>query len=90
ELKARYAAHRLELKVVGDAMPLVAALEAAPWTTAVTAENAGSISIAVADLGEARREVPRMIADLGLGLDRLESGEISLEDVFVELVGGRS
>jgi len=103
-LKARYAAHRLELRVEGGAegagsaigaaggtgaASLIAALKGRPWVTKVEASSSepGLVSAVVTDLARARREVPRIVADLGLGLERLESGEISLEEVFVELVG---
>jgi ABC-type uncharacterized transport system ATPase subunit len=36
----------------------------------------------------AQREIPAAVAALGLGLRRFEVSEASLEDVFVELVGG--
>ena len=36
----------------------------------------------------AERALPVVIAAAGLGLRRLEADEVSLEEVFVELVGG--
>jgi hypothetical protein len=42
--------------------------------------------VVVDDLGLARRRVPVLIAQLGLGLVRFEQIETSLEDVFVSLV----
>jgi ABC-2 type transport system ATP-binding protein len=42
----------------------------------------------VSDIAAARTEVPAMVAKRGLGLTRMEAGEVGLEEVFVELVGG--
>jgi ABC-2 type transport system ATP-binding protein len=89
ELKARYAAHRLELRVEGRTESLVSALKAADWTASVTQDEPGSLSVSVTDLSRARTQVPKLVAELGLGLERFESGEISLEEVFVELVGDK-
>ena len=42
----------------------------------------------VVDLEAAYREVPALVARLGLALRRFEADEVSLEDVFVDLVEG--
>ncbi len=42
----------------------------------------------VSDLPAAQREIPAAIAAAGVALRRFEIEEASLEDVFVELVGG--
>jgi len=88
DLKARFATHRIELTVVGDASGLARMLEQQPWVTSVETADEGVLSIAVSDLEAARTTVPRALGELGLGLERFESGEVSLEDVFLELVGG--
>ena len=50
-------------------------------------ERSGArLSLAVNDLATAHREIPAAVARAGVGLTRLESGELSLEDVFVDLV----
>lgn len=86
ELKARMAVDRLSLDVDGTPDALIAALERQPWLRSL--ERSGQrLSLAVADLALAQREIPAAVARAGLGLRRLESGEISLEDVFVDLVG---
>jgi len=58
------------------------------WATTVNRGAQGSIEITVTDLGAAQHDIPAMVAARGSGLARLEAGEISLEEVFVELVGG--
>ena len=50
----------------------------------------GTLRITVTDLPAAQREIPAAIADAGAALRRFEIEEASLEDVFVELVGGPS
>ncbi len=46
--------------------------------------------VEVTDLEVAYREVPALVARLGLSLRRFEADEVSLEDVFVDLVEGAS
>jgi ABC-2 type transport system ATP-binding protein len=36
----------------------------------------------------ARREIPAMVAARQIGLSRMDAGEMGLEEVFVQLVGG--
>jgi ABC-2 type transport system ATP-binding protein len=87
ELKARYAAHRLDIRVAGDAQRVADTLRLADWATTVGVAEDGSVEVNVSDIETARREAPRLIVELGYGLESFESGEVSLEDVFVELVG---
>jgi len=88
ELKARYSTHRLRLEVEGSQVELEAALRAAPWLTSLDVARDGSLELSVSDLPLAQREVPALVVRLGLGLRRFEGGEVSLEDVFVQLVTG--
>jgi ABC-2 type transport system ATP-binding protein len=88
ELKRAYAAHRLTVGLADGVDRLASALSGAAWVSSLELVDDSTLSIAATDLDAARREVPRAVADLGLALERLESGEVSLEDVFVELVGG--
>jgi ABC-2 type transport system ATP-binding protein len=52
--------------------------------------NGATLSITVSDLDAARVAIPAVVAERGVGLVRLEAGEVSLEEVFVDLVGGES
>jgi ABC-2 type transport system ATP-binding protein len=88
ELKARYGASKVVLEVTSGADELASALAGAPWASAVTHEENGTIALKVSDEAAAQREIPAMVAERGLGLKRLEAGEMGLEEVFVELVGG--
>jgi ABC-2 type transport system ATP-binding protein len=88
ELKARYGTSKLVLGVTDAAEELAARLRAEPWAADVALLENRTIELTVADLAEARRAVPVAVADRGVGLTRFESGEVSLEEVFVDLVGG--
>ena len=90
ELKARYGARKLLLEVTGGADVLAGRLSDRSWVTSLERSQNGAIEVGVADMGAAQREIPALIAECGLGLSRFETGEVELEDVFVELVGGGS
>ncbi|HEY6829137.1 MAG TPA: ABC transporter ATP-binding protein [Gemmatimonadaceae bacterium] len=85
ELKRRAAVDRLVIEVDGDPTMLVRDIEGRSWLQHI--EGAGEqITLVVADLSAAQRELPAAIAAAGLGLKRFEGAEKSLEDAFVELV----
>ncbi len=87
ELKARHGgAHRLVIEV-DDPAALDTALTGAAWAASVSREGRALI-VEVADLEAAHRDVPVIVARLGLALRRFEAAEVSLEDVFVDLVEG--
>ena len=73
---------------VDEPQRLAAALEGAAWLRAVEVAEDGGLRLATDDLEAAQRELPALVARLGLALRRLESDELSLEDVFVDLVQG--
>lgn len=87
DLKRRAGAEWIVIEVEGDARALSDRVAGAPWLR--TAEHSGSsLRLAVLDLAAAQRAIPEAVAGLGLGLRRFELAEASLEEVFVELVGG--
>lgn len=88
ELKARYGAHKLVLEVEGDSSELADAIRALPWAGEVTVDAQGAIAIAVTDVSAAQHQVPALVASRGLALQRFDTAEVNLEEVFVELVGG--
>ena len=49
--------------------------------------SADTLRLTVVDMVAAERAVPSAVAAQGLALRRLEADEVSLEEVFVELVG---
>jgi ABC-2 type transport system ATP-binding protein len=87
ELKARHGgAHRVVIEV-DDVRRLQEALPAEAWAGAVAREGR-ELLVEVVDLEAAYRRVPALVAGLGLSLRRFEADEVSLEDVFVDLVEG--
>jgi len=89
ELKARYGLHKIVVEVTECADVLARDIESQPWATNVERRENGTLRVSVGDVGEARRAIPRLVADGGLGLVRFEAAEVELEEVFVELVGGK-
>ena len=86
DLKRRHRRdQRLRLEV-DDPARLAAALAGAPWVTGLEPDGA-ALRLTVTDLATAERALPAVVAGAGLGLRRLEIDEVSLEEVFVELVG---
>lgn len=88
ELRARYGAEKVIVEVDDGAGGLASAMEAAPWSTNVERDAAGVILVTVDDADAAKRAIPAMVAERGLALCRMEAGEMGLEEVFVQLVGG--
>lgn len=87
DLKARHGgAHRL-LVEVDQAQRLTDALRGVPWAAGVT-PHGRELEIEVSDLEAAYREMPVLVAREGLALRRFEAAEVSLEEVFVDLVEG--
>jgi ABC-2 type transport system ATP-binding protein len=88
ELKARYATSRIVVGVTAGAEALSARLAGEPWVSEVVRLEDGALALSVTDLDLARHAVPVAVAEAGVGLARFETGEVSLEEVFVDLVGG--
>ena len=89
ELKTRYRSHKLVLEVSDGADALANEIGGHTWATAVARTNNGAIEVTVSDMDAAEHQIPALIAARGIGLSRLEAGEVQLEEVFVELVGGQ-
>ncbi len=88
ELKARYGVQKVVLEVTGAAEEIAAQIATRPWATVVTRETGGAIVVTVTDVGAAQVEIPALVVAQGTGMSRLDAGEMGLEEVFVELVGG--
>jgi ABC-2 type transport system ATP-binding protein len=88
ELKARYGAEKVVVEVGEGADGLAAAIEAEPWASKVERDANGTIEVTVQDAEAAAHAIPEMVAARKLPLHRLEAGEMGLEEVFVQLVGG--
>jgi ABC-2 type transport system ATP-binding protein len=87
ELKGRYGARRLVVEVGSGSEELAAAFRERGWATSVEIDSEGAIQVAVDDVEAAERAIPALVAERGLALRRLEGGEVTLEEVFVDLVG---
>jgi ABC-2 type transport system ATP-binding protein len=87
DLKARHGGgHRL-LVEVDEAERLLQAVAGAPWLRGVTRTGV-ELDLDVSDPEAAFRAVPAAVAAQGLALRRLEVAEVTLEEVFVDLVEG--
>jgi ABC-2 type transport system ATP-binding protein len=89
ELKARYGAQKIIVEVTDGADELAVTMAGQPWSAGVVRGAGQVLDITVTDLGAAQRAIPALVAAQGSGLSRLEAAELSLEEVFVELVGGQ-
>jgi ABC-2 type transport system ATP-binding protein len=87
ELRGRRGGLNRLVVEVDDPARLAAALTGQTWLRSLAPHESGGLSLSVDDLAAAQRELPALIARSGLALQRLESDELSLEDVFVGLVG---
>lgn len=88
ELKARYGKDKVVVEVTENADALAREFSEHSWATTTTRGDEGQIEITVTDLSAAQHDIPAIVAACGSGLARLEAGEIGLEEVFVDLVGG--
>jgi len=86
DLKTRHGgAHRVLIEV-DRPQSLREALQAAVWAKEVVLEGR-ELQVEVTDLDAAFRDVPALVAERQLALRRFETAEVSLEEVFVDLVG---
>ncbi len=87
DLKARHGGGHHVLVEVDDAERLLRAIGGAPWLRSATREGR-DLDLDVVDPQAAFRAVPAAVAAQGLALRRLEVAEVTLEEVFVDLVEG--
>ena len=86
ELRSRRGGLSRLVVEVDDPARLATLLKDQPWLRTLTSSESGGLNLSVDDLAAAQREIPAVIARSGLALRRLESDELSLEDVFVGLI----
>jgi ABC-2 type transport system ATP-binding protein len=84
-LKSRHGRGQRLLVEVDDPTRLAQALAGQPWVRLLERDDA-TLRVTVADMAAAERAIPAAISSNGLALRRLEADEVSLEEVFVELV----
>jgi ABC-2 type transport system ATP-binding protein len=91
DLRARYTTSRFELEFDEDPASFVSKLQVQPWVTKaekVIINQLPVVQVQAKNVVAARKEIPQMIVASGLTLLRYELSHPSLEDIFVELVGG--
>lgn len=88
ELKSRYAKEKVLIEVSHGGVEFAEEIRRRDWASAVTSNSTGAIEVTVTDLTAAQKEIPQMIASHGLSLLRMESGEMGLEEVFVDIISG--
>lgn len=86
ELKRRHGRSQGLLVEVDDPELLSRALVGLDWVRQVERHGA-TLRISVNSMATAERVLPAVLANTRLALHRLEAEEVSLEEVFVELVG---
>jgi ABC-2 type transport system ATP-binding protein len=88
ELKTRHGGGRRLLVEVDGPDALLTAIEGQPWLTGSERDAQGGslLRLSVADLQAAQRALPGLVAGQSLALRRLEVEEVSLEEVFVDLI----
>lgn len=87
ELLAPRGGHLFEVEVADGAERLEADVRRRAWCTSVTRDGR-VLRINASDLAAAQFEIPGLITVLSVPLVRFEMAEASLEDVFLDLVGG--
>jgi len=89
ELKREGHALRVLVEVVSGAEELEAVFAVHPW--AMECERDGqTVRCVVSDIDAARRDIPAILAGKQMALVRMREEEPTLEDVFVQMVGGRA
>ncbi len=86
ELKRRHGRGQGLLVEVDDPERLSRALVGLDWVRQVERHGA-TLRVSVNNMATAERVLPAVLANTRLALRRLEAEEVSLEEVFVELVG---
>ena len=91
ELRAQRGRSLFEIEFEGDGAAMNTSLEQVPWIRSSRIELQDErtlLQVDVSDLETAKKELPRLLVGSGLTLLRYELTSASLEDVFMELVGG--
>jgi len=93
QLQTRYALSVFEIELEDDPASLLSAIETKPWiikAEKVIGTQTPLLRVQVTDASTAKMELPQIIAATSVSLTRYELVMPSLEDIFLELVGGAS
>ncbi len=91
ELRARRQRAGFQIEFEEDAAPAVGRLAMVPWVLSsevVSQSDRQVLHVNVSDLEVAKRELPGILVESGLTILRYDLTTASLEDIFIELVGG--
>jgi len=91
QLKDRYALSAFELEFEEDSSAFETRLQSVDWVDRIekrTINQSPALYVQARDVAIARHDLPRLIVESGLTLVRYEMVLPSLEEIFVELVGG--
>jgi ABC-2 type transport system ATP-binding protein len=91
DLRKKYARSAFEIELEGDTSALLGQLDSLKWVLEAKEDKINGlpvIRLLTDDVGKAKKELPKMIAESGLTLIRYELTVPSLEDIFVEVVEG--
>ena len=88
EIKGRYGAEKFVIEVESGADELADAMSRRRWAGTIARPDQRIIEVTVSDAELARVEIPILVGQRKLALVRMEAGEMGLEEVFVQLVGG--
>lgn len=92
ELRKRFARSVFQLEFEESAPSFVSLLERVPWVRkveAVDGSNTSKLVIHASDVSLAKAQLPGLVAESGLTLRQYQLALPSLEEVFIELVGGK-
>ena len=91
ELRSRQRQSVFELEFEEDPGPMAKLLAGVPWVKSMDGHKRGErqvLRVEVSDVDVAKKELPRMAYECELTLLRYELPSASLEDVFMEIIGG--
>ncbi len=91
-LRRQYARSAFEMEFMEDPAGFVEKLRAVPWLAEPQVVLVGGqpvVKVRAVDALQARKELPGLISQSGLTLTRYEMTLPDLEDIFMEIVGGK-
>lgn len=86
QLRERYQQAKIDLYFSGNSKDIVAMISSHPLTNSMLMEG-DRVSVFVKDVGLARNAFLKEISDQNWPLDKFEIGNMTLEDVFMKVVG---
>jgi ABC-2 type transport system ATP-binding protein len=90
-LREKYARPVFDIEFLEDSVNFSERLRLVPYLTdpEIIGENGTrTLRVQAIDIGQARSQLPRLIAESGLTLTRYELNMPNLEDIFVEIING--